>query len=75
MVYNNTLQLTRCQRTNIGETMGADAGHIPAVRDEAVIASVRRTTEAIAASQRGDHKGAANAMQEIHQQRAGGSDS
>lgn len=53
--------------------MGADAGHIPAVRDEAIIASVRKTTEAIAASQRGDHKGAITAMQEVHQRLTGGS--
>ncbi len=60
---------------DIGETMAKVVGHVPAVRDEAIIASVRKTSEAIAAAQQGDHKSAASAMQEVHQKRTGGSSS
>lgn len=46
--------------------MGKTAGHVPAVRDEAVIARVRHESFAMAASQSGDHKAAGDALKQAH---------
>lgn len=76
IVYNNSLafnMLLGHEHWRI--CMAEKTTHVPAARDEAVIAEVRKTTEAIAAALRGDSKAAQDAMSEVHQNRSAGSNS